>query len=166
MYEKYEIQNRYKGAFFLVFSKEKFVEIAISDGMARNLAAEDQRKRADERGEDLLNQWEQTYKRDYSEMREQIIFELWSSFWTVFCIVGVALIISATLGSVGLEHQFNPKKLVSVLGSALVAWAALMELGGNFPVWDGDSFPQLAHKVVFKIIFVPGILLVTTGILL
>ncbi|MDP1637358.1 MAG: hypothetical protein Q8K74_12345 [Candidatus Nitrotoga sp.] len=140
--------------------------MAVLHGMACNLEADDQRKRADERGLPLLKQWEETYRSDYAKMTEEINTALWSAFWTIVVVIALSIGVAASIDRVGLLLPLDPVRTVTFIGSALVAWATLMELGGDFPVWDGKAFPQLAHGVIFKVIFLSGVSLVLTSILI
>lgn len=150
--------------FFL--SRKKFVEMAVLDGMALNLEQEDQRKRAEEGGSTLLKQWEEHYRSDYAKMTTEINAALWSAFWTIVVVVAISAGIAAYLDRASLSLPLDIVRSITFIGSGLVAWATLMELGGDFPVWDGKAFPQLVHTVIFKAIFVSGVLLVLTGILI
>ena len=133
--------------------------------MALNLESEDQRKRADENGPQLLKQWEEHYRSDYTKMTNAINAALWSAFWTIVAVITLSIGVAAYLERVSPSLPLDIVKSMTFVGSALVAWATLMELGGDFPVWDGKAFPQLAHTVIFKAIFVPGVLLVLTSLL-
>ena len=162
----YARQNPYLGACVFFVSKSKFIDMAVAHGMACNLEADDQRKRADEGGSAVLKKWEETYRSDYSEMTTEINAALWSAFWTIVVVVAFSIGVAAELNRLALSLPLDPVRAVTFIGSALVAWATLMELAGDFPVWDGKAFPQLAHTVIFKVIFLSGILLVLTSILL
>lgn len=140
--------------------------MAVLDGMTANLESEDQRKRAEQAGPQLLTQWEQTYRSDYSRMTEAINAALWRSFWIIVGVAIIAGVISVYVERLSVVLPFDAVRSMTFVGSALVAWATLMELGGDFPVWDEKAFPQLAHSVIFKAIFVPGVLLVLTSILI
>ena len=141
--------------------------MAVLDSMARNLEAEDQRKRAEESGSQLLlKQWEEHYRSDYATMTNAINAALWSAFWTIVVVIAISTGVAAYLDRVGPSLPLDTVRSMTFVGSALVAWATLMELGGDFPVWDGKAFPQLAHTVIFKAIFVPGVLLVLTSVLI
>ena len=72
MSRNYARQSPYVGACWLVFSRSRFLRLAVSHGMAENLDEEDQQKLARERGEVLLEQWENTYRSDYDNMRAAI----------------------------------------------------------------------------------------------
>ena len=147
-------------------SKSKFLDMAVAHGMACNLEADDQRKRADDGGSDVLKRWEETYRSDYTKMTTEINAALWSAFWTIVVVVVIAIGVAANLDRIGLLLPLDPVRAVTFIGSALVAWATLMELAGDFPVWDGKAFPQLAHTVIFKVIFLSGILLVLSSVLI
>ena len=147
-------------------SKSKFLDMAVAHGMACNLESDDRRKRADDGGSDVLKRWEETYRSDYTEMTTEINAALWSAFWTIVVVVVIAIGVAANLDRIGLSLPLDPVRAVTFIGSALVAWATLMELAGDFPVWDGKAFPQLAHTVIFKVIFLSGILLVLSSVLI
>jgi hypothetical protein len=162
----YARQNPYLGACVFFLSKGKFLDMAVAHGMARNLEADDQRKRADEGGAAVLKQWEEIYRKDYTKMTAEINAALWSAFRTIAFVVALAIGVATNLDRLGLSLPFDPIRTVTFIGSALVAWATLMELAGDFPVWDGKAFPQLAHTVIFKVIFLSGILLILTSVLI
>jgi hypothetical protein len=162
----YARQNPYRGAYVFFVSKSKFIDMAVAHGMACNLEADDQRTRAAEGGSAVLKQWEKTYRSDYTEMTIVINAALWSAFWIIVIVVALAIGVAANLDRLGLSLPLDPVRAVTFIGSALVAWATLMELAGDFPVWDDKAFPQLAHTVIFKIIFLSGILLVLTSVLI
>ena len=162
----YTRQSPYFGAIMFFLSKKKFIEMAVLHGMARNLESPDQLKAAQERGEELLHHWEETYRTDYTKMTVAIDAALWSAFWTIVGVVVLALVIAAIFERIGLSLPIDYGKSTTFLGSTLVAWATLMELAGDFPVWNGKAFPQLAHTVIFKSIFVPGVFLILTSILI
>ena len=162
----YTRQSPYLGAIMFLFSKRRFIEMAVQHGMACNLESEDQLKLANERGNELLKQWEDTYRTDYTKMTIAIDAALWSALRTILVVIVLSVGIAGLLCRVSFSLQLDYIKATTFVGSTLVAWATLMELGGDFQVWDGKAFPQLAHTVVFKSIFVPGVLLVLTGMLL
>ena len=140
--------------------------MAVDDGMAINLEADDQRKRAEERGDEILSAWEENYRNSYSEMASEISSALWSSFGIVSLLSIISAAVAVYFGRAGLALDFDPVRSMAFLGSALVGWATLMELGNDFMVWDGPAFPQLVHAILFKSIFITGLLLVLMSILL
>jgi len=162
----YRRQNPYLGAIFFLVARKRYLDMAVSDGMASNLEAPDQKKLAQERGAEILQSWEAKYRTDYTEMTNKISQALWSSFWTMVIASAVSLLAAFYLQKIDFSFPFSPSKFATFTGSALVSWAALMELGGNFPVWDGGSFPQKVHTVIFKAIFIPGVLGVLVSITL
>ena len=162
----YARQNPYLGACLFFLSKKKFIEMAVLHGMAINLEAEDQRQRVEDRGTELLKQWEEHYRSDYVKMTDEINVALWSAFWAILVVIAISTGVAGYFQRVSPSLPIDTVRFLTYVGSALVAWATLMELGGDFPVWDGKAFPQLAHTVIFKTIFLPGVLLVLTGILL
>ncbi|WP_027158174.1 hypothetical protein [Methylobacter luteus] len=162
----YQRQNPYLGALFFFVARKKYLDMAVSDGMAANLEAPDQKKLEQERGEEILRSWEVGYQNGYAEMTNKISQALWSSFWTMVVVSAVSLLAAFYLQKLSFSLPFNPSKFVAYVGSALVGWAALMELGGNLPVWDGGSFPQEVHTVIFKAIFIPGVLGVLMSIVI
>ena len=161
----YTRQSPYLGACVFFVSKKKFVDMPVLHGMACNLEADDQRKRAGKDGLPLLKQWEETYRSDYADMTREINVALWSAFWTMVVVIALSTSVAAHLDRVSLSLPLDPARAVTFIGSALVAWATLMELGGDFPVWDGKAFPQLAHAVIFKAKFLSGVSLVLTSVL-
>lgn len=140
--------------------------MAVSDGMAANLEAEDQKTRVVEKGEEILKDWEESYRNDYTMMTSKISTSLRSSLWIILGVSFFSVLVATHFGQMNFLWPVSIGKLCAFIGSALVGWAALMELGGNIPVWDGDSFPQLVHVIIFKAIFIPGVFLVLTSIVI
>lgn len=166
MSKSYQRQSEILGAMHFFFSREKLIEMSVSHGMARNLESTNQKEMVKKRGNELLAQWEARYRSDYSAMFNEIRFALWSSLRTILSLITTSLLVAYLAGSINLEYTFNSLTVIAYLGASLVGWAALMELGNDFMVWDGPAYPRLVHKVIFKVIFVPGVLLVLLGILL
>lgn len=166
MSDIYKRQNIILSAIYFFISRKKYIEMAVSHGMACNLEADDQKKSAEERGDVLLAQWERQYRKDYTEMTSEITSALWSSFWVVLLLIFVSFSLAFYFGSLSIDRAFDPVKAIAYVGSSLVGWAALMELGNDFMVWDGPAFPQLVHKVIFKAIFLPGVFFVLLSIVL
>jgi len=162
----YTRQSPYRGAFLFFLSKKRFIEMGVLHGMAVNLERQDQQRAVEDRGVQLLNQWEEQYRSDYTTMTNAINAALWSAFWTIVIVVAIAIGIATFLDRISPSLPLDTVRSMTFAGSALVAWATLMELGGDFPVWDGKAFPQLAHTVIFKTIFVPGVLLILTSVLI
>lgn len=162
----YKRQNEYLGACYFVLSKKRFIEMAVRDGMAFNLAAEDQKIHIEEQGEKLLRVWEQQYRQAYTEMTNEILNALWTSFRTTIFLVVFSAFLTYCLGGLSLKLPFSLAKFISYVGSALVGWSALMQLGNDFMVWDEPAFPQKAHTIVFKAIFIPGVFLILLSVLL
>jgi hypothetical protein len=87
----YARQNPYLGACLFFLLKKKFIEMAVLHGMAINLEAEDQRQRVEDRGTELLKQWEERYRSDYVKMTNEINAALCVRF----------------LGHIGRNRNFN-----------------------------------------------------------
>jgi hypothetical protein len=140
--------------------------MAIEDGMAANLATESAQKFYEESGDGILDTWEEEYRADYTMMINAIRSEFRSAFFVVLALVSAVLSIGNLTGRLDPSLPFDLLTTLAFLGSALVGWATLVELGGDFTVWDGKAFPQLAHTVIFKAIFLPGIFIILLSILL
>jgi len=162
----YRRQSVYSAALLFLISRKRYVDLAVNHGMAVNLEAEDQRRFLEERGPEVLAQWEQTYRKDYQKMADAIFYALWSAFGIMVVLALMAVAVGLFFGKISPAWPIDPNKLTTFIGSFLVGWATLMELGGNIPTWDGVSFPQLTHSAIFKMIFSPGVFLVLTSILL
>jgi len=160
----YRRQSPYLGAILLLVSKKAFLEMAVNHGMAINLESPDQRRHAEARGGELIAEWENSYRSGYSEMVAEIRGALWGSFAAIAFLSLTAIAIGLFNGSVSASLSYDLPKALTFVGTALVAWATLMELGGSFMVWDGPAYPQIAHKVLFKSIFLPGIALLLVGL--
>lgn len=128
---QYVRQNPYLGA-CLFFCQKKFIEMAVLDGMAINLEADDQQKHVAERGPQLLKQWEEQYRADYAKMTNEINAALWSALWAILFVIAVSTGIAGYFLRISPSLTFDTVRFVTYVGSALVAWATLMELGGDF----------------------------------
>jgi hypothetical protein len=148
----------------LLISRTSFLERAIEHGMAVNLESADQRRAVEVRGQSLITEWENAYRSSYAEMTAEIRFALWGSFATIALVSLAAIAVGVLNGSISSTLSYDVPKVITFSGTALVAWATLMELGGSFTVWDGPGFPQIAHKILFKCIFVPGVALLLAGL--
>lgn len=162
----YKRQRPCLGAMVLFLSKSKFIDMSVQHGMACNLEAEDQMKLARENGKEVLDRWEKRYRRDYTEMTNEIKSALFSSLLSILAVSILAFGIACYFGYINFSMPIDYSKTITFIGSMIIAWATLMELGGDFNTYDGKAFPQQAHSIIFKSLFVPGVFLVLIGLLI
>ena len=109
--------------------------------------------------------WEQDALQKVNDAADIIRHAIWSSFVAVAITAVVAIAIAFSFGKVAFELPLSWPKLFSLLGGFLAAWATLMELGGFIKTYSGQTLPELIHPVFFRLLFIPGTLLVMVGLL-
>lgn len=162
----YQHASMFKALIYFFFAKKKYINLAVQDGMAARLEAEDLRKLAQERGVEILSQWEENCHDDSKMMTNTIYYALWSSFAFVISAGILAAAVGWNLGKISITFQVDCIKVLALFGSGLLGWATLFELGSSLNTWDGESLPERTHKIVFKLIFIPGLCFLFLSILL
>ncbi|MDX9765809.1 MAG: hypothetical protein RBT51_00550 [Ectothiorhodospiraceae bacterium] len=162
----YKIQNPYCGALAFLLSTKHFIEMSVENDMARNVLIEKQNETSRAMTADQLEAMEQQFIAGHSEVINNIKSVFLSSLFYVLAASSISILIAAILGHVNANFPINKTKILSLLGSSLIAWATLMKLGGNFSTWNGEAFPQIVQTVIFKSIFIPGVSFVLLSILM
>jgi len=165
MNDDYKRANIAKALVYFLFARRKYIELAITHSMALNLEAPDLRKKFEE-GTFPPEDWEANYSAETEKAANQVHHGLWTSFLWVLTVFIIALGIGATQSTSHISFAINVPLFLSFSGTFLVGWATLMELGGGFWTWSGEALHELIHPAIFKILFIPGLLLIFTGIVL
>lgn len=155
--------NTYKAVFFFLFSRKRYISIAINHGMAINLQKADHRKRYEE-GKFPSKDWETVAKKKAIIGAAQVKRGLFCSFAQILLVALISLGIAYIKGSVNPMLPINCSLLASFLGVFLASWATLMELGGGFATYSGEALHELIHPAIFKLLFIPGVFLLLLGI--
>lgn len=153
-----------KGAWLLVRSRQRYVDAAVEHVIWLNLKADDLRRKY----------LEGRYLPDSEETRalevkrfESLRGQLWRSLCQVAGVATIACLVGIGNESVGMDLPFHISKALGFLGTFLVAWAALFELGGpGLASWDGETLSETVHPKIFQVLFIPGTLAVLCSILL
>ena len=164
--KSFKRQNIILGTIYFFFSKKKYIDMAVAHAIACSIEVNQQRPIAEERVAEQIAKWEMDLREDYTEMTDSISSALWSSFWIVLSLILTSASLAFYVGSIRVDYPIDLVKIIAYIGSSLVGWAAIMELGNDFAVYDGPAFPQLVHKVIFMMIFVPGVFFILLSILL
>lgn len=157
--------NKLKAVVLFFFSQKRYHALAVSHSMAVDLEAKDLRA-AFEKG--TFPSEEQRTKSDenirwftshlHKKLRESFLWVLSA------CVVALAsAYIAGTLSAI-LEPSIS--RILVFVGSAFVGWATVFELGGGIATMSGQALHEVIHPVIFKIIFIPGLLLLLTGTVL
>jgi hypothetical protein len=95
-----------------------------------------------------------------------IRWKLLESFLWVLLMSVLALAVGYYKCTIGITLDISVTKVLTFLGSALVGWATLFELGGGVATMSGEALHEVIHPILFKILFVPGLLLLFAGVVL
>lgn len=139
--------------------------MAIVHNMAINLEASDLRAKY-EKDEYPKAGWETEAKKYAEEDANYIQSRLITSLSWVLLGAIIATIVACLLGNINLSYPLSAEKCLTFIGSFLASWATLMELGGVLATWKGEALHEKIHPVLFQLLFVPGVCLVLTGILI
>ena len=159
---KYKQANLFNAPIVLLFSKNKYIEMAIYHNMAINLKAKDLNEMF-LRGEYPAEGWEVSYKKIAEQKRKHLINKLCVSF----CWILVASFLAIVFGFFTCNlFPIYTAKLSGFVGTFLASWATLFELGGTLASWKGEALHEKIHPILFQILFIPGICLILTTIIM
>jgi hypothetical protein len=156
----------WKAAVFALASPTRYRDLGVAYVLSRNLDGSNQhfadRYNSDEtyRGE-VTQTFAKQAAADARSLRARILLSLGITAGVLL----IAFMIGWVRGAVNLTLPIDCLRACNVLGSALVGWATLFGLGTSKPVWDGNALPDLVGPVIFRILFVPGLVLALVGAL-
>jgi hypothetical protein len=168
-YEQYKPTSPLKGV-WLFFSKQRYLDAAFAHSVWLELQQEDLQE--DRRQKFLEGTYPSTPDASKNRKRELQRYEslrdqFRDSFIQVASVTVLAALIDISIGSIDGSLSFHPAKGISLLGTFLVAWAALFELGGpRLASWDGKTLSEIVHPKIFQIMFIPGSFALMCSILL
>lgn len=154
---------RTSSAFFcLLFKYERYLEMAVSHGMAINLEAADLRRLFDQ-GRFPRVGWEVEARSNADAHAKELKAGLRSSLLTTlaFAAAGIALLLA--LGKIHPALPPDWGKAMSMLGGLLAAWATLYELGGYTATYSGEALHEKLRPTFFRAAFLPGLIFATAG---
>ncbi len=109
--------------------------------------------------------WEKKLLAQAEEAARGVRREIWLSFLMVTAASLFAVVIAFFFDRVSPDLPLSWPKVFGMVGGFLAAWATLMELGGLMKTYSGQTLHELVHPALFKVLFVPGTLLATVGLL-
>ena len=144
---EYKRANLIIATLCLLLSQKKYTKMAIRHNMAINLEAKDLRVKY-EKGEYPQAGWHAEAGEDARKAANHLLFELFKSFcWSLAGAIDIA-------------------KNLTFIGTFLASWATLFELGGAIATWKGEALHEKIHPVLFTLLFVPGVCLILSGIVI
>lgn len=161
----YKRANLLLATLCFLFVRKKYLSMAVSHGMAVKLEAADLRS-AYEKGDWPKEDWEQEAMEVAEKAANHIQSKLVDSFIWVALGAAVAIGIGYGAGSLSITCPISHSKVVSFLGLFLASWATLMELGGALATFKGEALHELIHPVLFQILFIPGVAMALTVVVL
>jgi len=156
-----ERPNLWRALAYLIFAPGRYVlhEAGVNEAFAR---ATDPvlREHLDdpERAAPLRAQWLAVAQSGCDEVRARLLI----SFLLTGVVCCVAMIAAQLLGA-DLSHSVTLAKACNLGGAVLVAWATLLGLWTVRMFWDGPPLSDQVVPLAFRIIFVPGVMLVVLG---
>lgn len=154
--------NARRAAAAILFSRERYLELAIEHNLAINIRAADMRALFD-RGEYPKTGWEQEERNSAAAHAEQLVSGLRASFLTSLGFLLMGLLAAAALGKVAPSLPFSEAKILSTVGGFLAAWVTLFELGDYAETYSGEAIHEIVRPVLFKFIFLPGLAIAALG---
>ncbi|MEJ1359326.1 MAG: hypothetical protein RPU64_04805 [Candidatus Sedimenticola sp. (ex Thyasira tokunagai)] len=163
MDEKYRRANMLLAVLLFFTNRKKYLELAVTHAVALNFDNHALIEKFEEGDQDFINKTEERIRHDSTEMSKVVDISLWISFFYILLVSIIAFSVAYISGSINFSLPLEYSKVSIFIGTILVAWPTLMELGGKLQTWGGESLPELTHKVIFKILFIPGACLLLIG---
>jgi hypothetical protein len=165
MHQEPRLTSSSKGLLSLLAGRERYLNVAVEHGLAVDLEKK-QFKDAFTAGT-YPSSVQLGSTRAYCSLGiEQVIKDLGHALlWTVGALA-IGLIVAALCGSISFTLPPSPSKIFSCIGGVLAAWSTLYELGGSMVTYSGRSLHEMLHKFIFKLLFIPGVVLSFIGALL
>lgn len=154
---QYQKTRPIKGMLLFFISQERYLNAAVG----HTAYLEDQElDGADSPDlEEIRDQESQNFK----IIRSQLI----RSFIWIICLVLGLIVGWMIFNVIWISELLDWTRGLSFIGTALVGWAALFELGGEgLASWGGETLSELVHPIIFQILFIPGLFCLLCSILL
>ena len=162
---EYKQANLIIGTLYLLFSQKKYTEMAIRHNMAINLEAKDLCAKH-EKGEYPRAEWDVEARENARKAANHLLFKLFKSFCWVLAGTAVAITVGFQSGGVHLFYPIDIGKCLTFIGTFLASWATLFELGGAIATWKGEALHEKIHPILFTLLFVPGVCMILSGIVI
>ena len=151
--------------FCLFFLRHKYLILAINHYMALSLESEKYKIKF-ENGTYPPEDWEtdalKIARAGAKGLRKRIIFSLYT---IIVCSI-VALFIGLFTRAIDFSLGLNSSKTIAFLGTFFVSWATLIVLGNKLDTWGGETLHELLSPFVFKVLFIPGVFLLFTSVVI
>jgi len=161
---KYRRENPFKASFFIIFSADRYIEMAIKHGMAIALESKDLYQKY-EIGEYPPKGWEEEARKGAKEHRNHLVKSLCISFCWLSVVSIIAIIFGIFKGKLDGNLPIDAAKLSAFIGTFLASWATLFELGGAVVTWKGEALHEKVHPIIFQVLFISGIGLILSSII-
>ncbi|CED57385.1 membrane protein [Aliivibrio wodanis] len=160
--KKEEINIWWAGLKF-IFCKNKYYELALQHDMkldppVSGINETDEEKKA------KYNRKCAAYSEQLTKSIEKIRNGFWGSFKILIYITVIVMLFCFFSGSINYNLSVDFNKVLSFFGTFLASWGTLMALGEGIQTYGGQTFPEKTHPVLFKILFIPGVVLMLLGI--
>lgn len=157
---EYRRANKYRAVFLFFFSRKKFIDVATNHHMAINLEVS-------AHPEIYPIEKRLPIEKATAIDNTRIVSKgLLNAFCLILLTAIIALGVGYVLGSIKPSLPFDFNLLATFIGTFLVGWATLMELGGGFATISHESLHELIHQLIFKILFIPGVCLLLLGVVI
>ena len=155
--------NVVSATFALLFMRRRYEEMAQQQELWVNVSSEDLRQRY-ERGDYPNLDWVSESMRRARSGANKLRRGLWSSFWWTCSFLLIGVVIASVLGKVDPSLPVAHGKILSTVGGMLAAWATLFELGGYVDdSFSGETLDELVRPMLFRAVFLPGLVIATIG---
>lgn len=126
--------------------------------MAINIEADDLREKY-KKGEYPSQGWEIEAKENAEKAANHVLHKLFISFCWIIAVSTIAIVVGFITGGLNMFFPFDITKGLTFIGTFLVSWATLFELGGALATWKGEALHEKVHPIIFQLLFLPGICL-------
>jgi hypothetical protein len=146
----------------LLFRREKYLDMAVSHGMAINLESDDLRQLFDD-GKYPRAGWETEARASADAHANELRAGLRSALITTIAFAFAGLLVAAFLGKVHPSLPWDWGKVLSVVGGLLAGSATLFELGGYTETHSSEALHEKLRPIFFRSAFLPGLVFATAG---
>ena len=164
MDKKYRRANMFLAVLLFFVYRSKYIELSVNHQISLNHNNQALIQKFEEGDKDFIESTKEDMRINSTNLTKTVDESLWGSLFYIILVSLIALGIAYKIGSVNFTLPFDHSKLYAFTGSLLMAWATLMELGGKMQTWGGETLPELTHREIFKILFIPGTCLLLLGV--
>lgn len=148
-------------AYFL-FSKKRFIQLAVEHDFALDLQSADLKKKCDAKEWPTQPEVDNWFSR-FSEQLRDLRKEFWGSGLMTLSIAIAAGGLASLLGT-SMPDVWEPKHLAAI-GGLLAAWGTIFQLAHVPKSWSGETMFEIIRPPLFLLLFVPGSIMAISGTL-